>query len=154
MPRDLEAEHETLSGLAPLSRESRNKSPPSDPNLAGPDDQLSRSPEALDAEMVLRDSFGQSRFHRDMRQEARRDELNPFVQTLNPSHVESCVVVEDNAFPENERCSRQKVRSILFSTLRSLSQSNVPLAPRFVCTLRFAAARDHLHTHSIPSSLR
>lgn len=110
MPRDLEAEHDTLSGLAPLSRESRNKSPQPDPNLPGPDAELSLSPEALDADMVLRGSqFSDNPQSRFIRQEARRDELNPFTQTLNPSHVESCVVVEENAFPENERCSREKV---------------------------------------------
>jgi predicted GNAT family N-acyltransferase len=35
------------------------------------------------------------------------DELHPFVQILTVSNVEDCVEVE-NAFPENERCSREK----------------------------------------------
>ncbi|KAJ5604587.1 hypothetical protein N7510_009741 [Penicillium lagena] len=35
------------------------------------------------------------------------DELHPFVQLLSVSNVEDCVEVE-NAFPENERCSRDK----------------------------------------------
>lgn len=37
------------------------------------------------------------------------DELHPFVQLLSTSNVEDCVNVE-NAFPEQERCSRDKVR--------------------------------------------
>lgn len=35
------------------------------------------------------------------------DELHPFVQLLSASNVEDCVEVE-KAFPENERCSRDK----------------------------------------------
>lgn len=42
-------------------------------------------------------------------QRTKLDELHPFVQLLSTSNVEDCVVVE-NAFPENERCSREKVR--------------------------------------------
>lgn len=38
------------------------------------------------------------------------DELHPFVQLLSVSNVDDCVEVE-NAFPEQERCSRDKVRS-------------------------------------------
>lgn len=36
------------------------------------------------------------------------DELHPFVQVLTESNVEDCVTVEQ-AFPEQERCSREKV---------------------------------------------
>lgn len=36
------------------------------------------------------------------------DELHPFVQLLSVSNVEDCLEVE-KAFPENERCSRDKV---------------------------------------------
>lgn len=39
-----------------------------------------------------------------------RDRLHPFVQTLSISNVEDCVRVEEGAFPEHERCSREKVR--------------------------------------------
>ncbi|KAJ5319935.1 hypothetical protein PENANT_c040G06120 [Penicillium antarcticum] len=35
------------------------------------------------------------------------DELHPFVQLLSVSNVEDCITVE-NAFPEQERCSRDK----------------------------------------------
>lgn len=41
------------------------------------------------------------------------DELHPFVQLLSTSNVEDCVAVE-NAFPEQERCSRDKVRKSPF----------------------------------------
>lgn len=36
------------------------------------------------------------------------DELHPFVQLLSLSNVDDCVKVEE-AFPENERCSKEKV---------------------------------------------
>lgn len=36
------------------------------------------------------------------------DDLHPFVQILTVSNVDDCVKVE-SAFPENERCSREKV---------------------------------------------
>lgn len=40
-------------------------------------------------------------------QRTKLDELHPFVQLLSVSNVEDCVAVE-NAFPEAERCSRDK----------------------------------------------
>lgn len=35
--------------------------------------------------------------------------LHPYVQTLTVADVESCVALENAAFPEHERCSRDKV---------------------------------------------
>ena len=37
------------------------------------------------------------------------DDLHPHVQTLSISDVEACVALENAAFSENERCSREKV---------------------------------------------
>lgn len=42
----------------------------------------------------------------------RLDELHPFVQLLSVSNVDDCVAVE-HAFPEQERCSRDKVGQTL-----------------------------------------
>lgn len=39
---------------------------------------------------------------------SRLDQLHPFVQLLSLANVDDCVKVEE-AFPENERCSREKV---------------------------------------------
>ena len=36
-------------------------------------------------------------------------DLHPHVQTLSISDLEACVALENAAFPENERCSREKV---------------------------------------------
>lgn len=39
------------------------------------------------------------------------DQLHPFVQLLSASNVDDCLKVEES-FPENERCSREKVRLV------------------------------------------
>jgi hypothetical protein len=82
-----------------LSREERVASPP---NAPSPSLHFSLSPETIDADM----RFIRASETPDM---SKRDELKCFVQSLNPSHVESCTVLEENCFPENERCSREKV---------------------------------------------
>ncbi|KAF2725825.1 acyl-CoA N-acyltransferase [Polychaeton citri CBS 116435] len=38
----------------------------------------------------------------------KRDELHPYTQTLTPTDVESCTKLEEEAFPPNERCTREK----------------------------------------------
>lgn len=37
------------------------------------------------------------------------NDMHPYVQTLSLSDLESCVALENAAFPEEERCSREKV---------------------------------------------
>lgn len=109
MPRDfsLESEGQTLHGLAPLSREV-HKSP--NPNPDFPEDvPLQQSPGPIEMDDP---ESPQDRLRKDMLDEDRRNELHPFVQTLSSSHVDSCVVVENAAFPENERCTREKVSAI------------------------------------------
>ena len=53
------------------------------------------------------------------RHRTKLDELHPFVQLLSVSNVDDCVAVE-NAFPEAERCSRDKVRTIYYVHLEIL----------------------------------
>ena len=38
-----------------------------------------------------------------------RNDMHPYVQTLSISNLESCVALENAVFPEEERCSREKV---------------------------------------------
>ena len=40
-----------------------------------------------------------------------RNDMHPYVQTLSISNLESCVALENAVFPEEERCSREKVGS-------------------------------------------
>ena len=37
------------------------------------------------------------------------DDLHPYAQILSLSNLEACIAVENAAFPEHERCSRDKV---------------------------------------------
>ena len=41
--------------------------------------------------------------------EPKKDSLHPYVQTLSLEDLESCLALENAAFPEHERCSREKV---------------------------------------------
>ncbi|KAF2774497.1 acyl-CoA N-acyltransferase [Teratosphaeria nubilosa] len=79
--------------------------------------ELTKSPEevedrssAMDAEdeerMVNRLSRQQKRQQSSAQPE--RDELHPYTQTLSMSDVDSCVKLEEEAFPPNERASREK----------------------------------------------
>ena len=43
---------------------------------------------------------------------AKFGDLHPYTQILNVSDVDQCVELENAAFPENERCSRDKVRTV------------------------------------------
>jgi hypothetical protein len=45
------------------------------------------------------------------------DDLHPYTQILSLSDLEACVALEDAAFPEHERCSRDKVCLALSLTL-------------------------------------
>ena len=47
-----------------------------------------------------------------------KNHLHPYVQILSISDLEACVALENAAFPENERCSREKVGSSMISTGR------------------------------------
>lgn len=46
-----------------------------------------------------------------------RNDLHPYVQTLSLADVDSCVALENAAFPETERCSREKVSVRAFVSL-------------------------------------
>lgn len=46
------------------------------------------------------------------------DDLHPHVQVLSISDLDACVALENACFPENERCSREKVVSYLSFTSR------------------------------------
>ena len=47
--------------------------------------------------------------HHGRAKETEEDNLHPYVQTLSISNLEDCVALEKAVFPENERCSREKV---------------------------------------------
>ena len=47
--------------------------------------------------------------HNGRAKEKQINDLHPYVQTLSRSNVEDCLALENAVFPENERCSRDKV---------------------------------------------
>jgi hypothetical protein len=51
------------------------------------------------------------------------DNLHPYTSILSVADVDQCVELEKSAFPENERCSREKVCSIPFSFMFFISSS-------------------------------
>lgn len=49
---------------------------------------------------------------RESNKTSQLDELHAYTQSLTISDIESCITVENEAFPENERCSREKVSPV------------------------------------------
>ena len=96
MPRDLSKE---LSGGAP---------------------QLTRSPGTLDDtdEPPPGPSLNpppQGKFFGAMVRQARKlDELHPYTQTLTIADLQSCLRIEETAFPPQERATKEKVSQPLF----------------------------------------
>ena len=77
---------------------------------------------------IYRDETQPANAHRlhDGRAKATEDNLHPYVQTLSISNLEDCVALEKAVFPENERCSREKVgvpKCILYNP-RSCARTN------------------------------
>lgn len=89
MPRDLSSllTEDTLSGMAPL---------------ASTNDRKDEEPLSVDHDLEKEESdfigeLGQSN--------EKRDQLHPYTQTLSMSDVESCVRLEEAAFPPAVCCS-------------------------------------------------
>ncbi len=77
--------------------------------------QLTKSPEALDdrmpeGEQTLEDILAQ--------RDEKRDGIHPYTQTLTEKDIESCILLENETFPPQERCTREKV-----SLITSISKS-------------------------------
>jgi hypothetical protein len=80
MPRDLESEKTTLDTMPALTKEPEGGAPP-----VTEDGQL-------------------------LKAESKRDQLHPYVQTLNMTDLESCVSLENATFPPHQAATRDKVR--------------------------------------------
>jgi hypothetical protein len=48
-------------------------------------------------------------FAEQAQKNSKRDDLHPYTQTLTLNDVESCVILEEAAFPPQERATREKV---------------------------------------------
>ena len=109
MPRDLASslsKKDTAESLPHLSRD----------NVPDglPPPQITKSPEAqYDEDDLMDGAAGGGLFDQIAGQRnEKRDYLHPYTQTLTLNDVESCVRLEDVAFPPNERCSREKVSAV------------------------------------------
>lgn len=83
--------------------------------------QLTASPESQNSYTTSQDGYkgfsidrGDEGFGLGPSRNAKMDnkalsDLHPYVQILSLSDVDSCVALENATFPENERCSREKV---------------------------------------------
>ena len=52
--------------------------------------------------------------------DSKKGNLHPYVQTLSVQDLESCVALENAAFPEQQRCSREKVNTLTPSCANEL----------------------------------
>ncbi|KAK5119565.1 hypothetical protein LTR85_007393 [Meristemomyces frigidus] len=98
MPRDLHAvaKEDTLQGLPQLT-----KSPEAVENSsANMDEDRSSAMDATDEDDAV------ERFQ--TASTSKRDELHPYTQSLSPKDVDSCTRLEEEAFPPQERCTREK----------------------------------------------
>ena len=114
-----------LCGIMP--RDLFSPSDPKDDSLVASPESQTPKPEGADlAALTGNDNIPEFTIHRDERTESslqhlpdRRtkanetNNLHPYVQTLSISNLESCVALENAIFPEQERCSREKVELLL-----------------------------------------
>lgn len=109
MPRDLTsiAKENTIEGMPQLTKSPEEVEVEDHSSRAATADALEERPAAMDAEdeddMVA--SMGQQESN------SKRDEVHPYTQSLSVSDVESCTRLEEECFPPNERCTREKVRT-------------------------------------------
>lgn len=117
MPRDLEAlaKEDSLQGMPAITKSPETMEDSSNrPTLIDMDDE-----EHMINQLSQRND--------------KRDELHPYTQTLKESDIESCVTLEEATFPENERCTREKVspNSTLLPAMHSSSPTSItPLCHR------------------------
>jgi hypothetical protein len=90
MPRDLSAliNEKAISNMSPLDRTDNNEDRP----VQQPDKPAQGTMFAAQAQ-----------------KNSKRDDLHPYTQTLTLRDVESCVILEEAAFPPQERATREKV---------------------------------------------
>lgn len=93
MPRDLTelAKDDAISSMSPLDRTSK---PDSD------SEQQQQQPDKPRQGNM---------FAEQAQKNSKRDDLHPYTQTLTLNDVESCVILEEAAFPPQERATREKV---------------------------------------------
>ena len=95
-----------------------SKKPPADsmPELTkSPEETEERAPGGIEYEQSMIDDMSQ--------RNEKRDELHPYTQTLKLSDIDACVRLEEETFPPQERCTREKVSAFRLSCDHSSSLS-------------------------------
>lgn len=113
MPRDLEAmaKEKALDDMPQLTKSPEDMD---DKDQRGPldtgDDDFQRGGGLLFSQLAQRNE--------------KRDELHPYTQTLSLSDLESCVRLEEEAFPPHERATREKVSLQVLSYALALRRTD------------------------------
>ncbi|KAK5105772.1 hypothetical protein LTR62_002172 [Meristemomyces frigidus] len=97
MPRDLAAlKEDSLQGMHHITK--------------SPDDVEDSRQEAVSPPQRTLSPEDENEMQQGLRgpPKSRRDELNPYTQSLTPADVESCTRLEEESFPPQERCSKEK----------------------------------------------
>nr|POF00927.1 hypothetical protein CFP56_20875 [Quercus suber] len=87
--------------------------------------EITKSPEAFDDHSSSSSAAGAEHDEPSLEagslhQDSKRDELHPYVQGLTESDVDSCTLLEEQAFPPQERCTREKVSGFSFLLILSV----------------------------------
>jgi len=92
MPRDLAelAKNDAISNMSPLDRTTK-------PDTDSAQQQQPEKPQQG------------TMFAQQAQKNSKRDDLHPYTQTLTLNDVESCVILEEAAFPPQERATKEKV---------------------------------------------
>lgn len=108
MPRDLTTlARDAASDTSPLERTTAH-------------DELSdTAPDKQPSEPSSNEPGNPNMFAAQAQQNSKRDDVHPYTQTLTLSDVESCVILEEAAFPPQERATREKVSQSFFLSFTS-----------------------------------
>lgn len=96
--------------------------------------EITQSPDPVEPSTDAVDSTGEAAIRQRLSSATRNssrprlDELHPYVQPLTVSDVDACTDLEAEAFPPQERATRQKVRLVLLHSAISVLSRPVPLA--------------------------
>lgn len=109
MPRDLQslAKEQAMSDMSPLDRAQQDDSNTNEVQTHQDELQQQEDKKEAQPEGTMFANLANSTSRDDSNPQ--RDDLHPYTQTLTLSDVDSCTVLEEAAFPPNERATREKV---------------------------------------------
>ncbi|TKA82946.1 hypothetical protein B0A55_01320 [Friedmanniomyces simplex] len=132
MPRDLAAlKEDTLQGMPQLTKSPEEVEEDNRPASSS----SSFTMDADDETNLFRSLARRNNNNNNTNTNSKRDEIHPYTQTLSLSDIESCLLLEEAAFPPEERCTREKFHyrlrhcsDLSLGIFTSLTDSTVPTA--------------------------